>query len=210
MSDHPLKSTEKNIVVMQMIEEITSFSTIRMFGHLFDLPDPLRAVITPLECQCSQLLNCQLYEDLLPEDDKHDDSMAIVALSTLESSLSKIFNSHSEFWEQYYRRVTRRMHRLDSIATPYKSDETSFHNASRTRYPSFFVTLDVMHFVSKKNTEAYQLIQMTLQAYLKGLLMGAYGMNADKRTAMGQALRLIGPLHLPEFRKKLIQSLHDL
>ena len=47
-------------------------------------------------------------------------------------------------------------------------------------------------------------MHMALQVLLRGLLLMAHGRAEDLRTAMSQALKLIGPVNVPEFRKVLV------
>jgi len=207
MSASPLKSQENLEVVMHAIDDIATFSCVKMFAHLFDISPTLVSVITQIENQCGEILRSQLLSDLAPGKSDTEGSDYLIRESALEASLSAIFRAHSDFWEQYYRRMNRRIH--GTAANPIEGDAEDFvfQNAARTLYPHFFVMLDVMNCINRKKPEEYQLIQMSLQAFLKGLLLSAHDRTEDMREAMAQALKLIGPLHVPEFRKTLITQL---
>jgi hypothetical protein len=207
LSHSPLKSPVKTTTAMHAIDEIATFSSVKMFAHLFDMPPTLVSAITQIENQCGEILRSQLLSDLVSGKTDSEGSDYLIRQSALEASLSAIFRAHSDFWEQYYRRINRRAHGMESSTILRDSDGSVFQNAARIRYPHFFVMMDVMHHVDRKNAEKCQLIQMSLQAYLKGLLLGACDRNDEMREAMAQALKLIGPLHVPEYRKVLIGRL---
>ena len=204
MSDSPLKSQQKLTAGRKAIDEICTFSSVKMFAHLFDVSPALTSTVTQIESQCRQILRSQLRSDLLSVNIEKEGGEDLIRQAALEESLSVIFSAHSDFWEQYYRRINRRTHSMESIPVSQDTTVFDFHNTARTRYPHFFITVDVMNSVDGKDSENYQLIQMSLQAFLKGFLLHAQGCSNDMREAMLQALKLIGPLYVPEFRKMLI------
>jgi len=207
MPDSPLKSSEKSTIVTTAIDEIATFSWTKMFAHLFDLSLVPVSKVTRIESQCWDILRSQLHSDLLPGTTGTEGPEDLILQSALVESLSAIFSAHSDFWEQYYRRINRRTHGLESILVARDAKDPVFQNTARTRYPHFFVMLDVMQNIDRKNTEKFQLIQMSLQAYLKGMLLCAHDRHDEMLEAMSQALKLIGPLHVPEYRKVLIGRL---
>jgi len=207
MSNSPLKSSEQSAAVQKMIDEITTFSSVRMFGHLFDVTSSQVSTFAHIEQQCQQILSSQLQGDLLSGTGETEGAEDLIRQSALEASLSRIFSGYSDFWEQYYRRINRRNHSTEPAPCPCDATDSMFQSAARVRYPHFFVLLDVMQYADQKHGEAYQLIQMSLQAYLKGLLLSACERIDEMREAMAQALKLIGPLHAPDFRKVLVSVL---
>ena len=204
MSDSPLKSSNNPKVTIRMIDEIASFSSINMFSHLFELTHVVAPLTTQIESQCQQILRNQLQPDLLPQVSETERGEELIRNSTLEELLSTVFNASSDFWEVFYRRINRRNHSINTIPIPWDSANSDIQDIVRTRYPHFYIPLDVMMHVNKKSSEEYQLIQLSLQALLKGLIFRARGHHDDMREAFSQALKLTGPLHVPDYRKMLI------
>lgn len=207
MSKSLLKTELQSTAAMKAIEEVASFSSVEMFAHLFDISPTLLPAIRKIENQCQHLLRKQLRSDLLATNIDPIEEASMVEQSALEESISMILSANSAFWEQYYRRINRRTHSIQNSPPPPDIAIAEFQHQANARYPHFYLIIDIMHSVRGIEPEHYQLIQMAMQSYFKGMLLYAYGHHDESREAMGQALKLNGPLFVPEFRKLLIRSL---
>jgi hypothetical protein len=196
-----------NISANNVIKELKGFSFIDMFGHLYDLPARREAMFREVEHHCSDILEAQLFNDLIShEEDTDVPTTMILSTSKLEQVLSQVFNVHSQFWEQYYNRqqYAKGMHH-STLLDEGSSDE--WLPLARTRYPAFFVTADALWHASGERMKHHELIMQSLQCLLKGYLYKAYGQVDPFTKEIASALKLIGPVNAPMYRNFLEQCL---
>ena len=190
-----------------MIIRITSLSATALFGHLFDLHSIQILRLRNTEKLCRRILHAQLQCDLLPAGADMDTLKNEIAISELEQSLAVLFSSNSSFWEEYYTRknnntvVRNRTTQLNGLSV---QDIAQF---SRQCYPWFFIPVETMYFGELQRQSDFTLIASSLQAFLTGHLLGAYGYQEQCTSILAKALKLIGPLNAPEYRARIRESM---
>jgi hypothetical protein len=207
MQNIPHSSSSKSEIIVSIIEEIVNTSAIRMFGHIFQLPAPLEMFGKHIERQCAELLKFQLMRELHANNKGQEDTQLLLLQSSLEAILSKAFSPSSAFWEKYYERMNRRTVGTPNLLTDENISQQQIHHLARNQYPHFFITLDALYYSHPSKTEAYELIQMAMQYYLTALLLCIHSRTDDVQQSMSKALKILGPLDSPVFRKIIVSHI---
>jgi hypothetical protein len=189
---------------MTELDPITDFSTLKMFGHLFDLQPGLEKRLKSVEHIAQKILELQLRPD--PEDRTGPSKAAIeVMLKTeLEQSLSFLFSPESPFWENYYARQHRVPNEKPAKDNLFAASPDEIRDEVRNRYPVFYTVLDALYYSEPSRHHEYMLIELSLQSYLEGIFLQQYGFLAESKIALSNASRLLGPIRAAGYLQYLL------
>jgi hypothetical protein len=179
------------------LEAISSFSAIRMFGHLFDLHPGLEKRIQCVEDIAQELLRQQLAMHLpivVSQSIKE-----VMQKTELVQQLSVLFSPESTFWENYYARQhcasDANIERIDL----FEASPDEIHQIARHRYPIFYTVLDALYYSKTIRHHEYSLIQLSMQAFLECLLLRHCGYETESDAMLAKAIQLMGPIHAPQY-----------
>ena len=187
-----------------IIRELGSFSTFRMFGHLFNLRHGLETQLKSVEEICTNILDIQLRQMLIPGTSMPSTHLTLQS-AKLEQALAACFSTHSPFWEQFYARQQASGSDDGNFNGLHLADK-DVQSVARNSFPCFYTIIDALHFGASHSDHVYTLIQLSLQSYLKGMLLTVTNPE-EANPAFAQAIKLLGPVNAPLYRELVIQKL---
>ena len=190
-----------------VIKEITSFSTYEMFRTIFPITKLTQANIELIESYCQLILKKQLQSDFLKEEKEPFTNELSLLQTNLEQGLSHAFGRNMAFWEKYYARRSKMGNSMNVESIQHIDDINEIGKLSRIKYYHHYIPMDTLYYLGQTRSDAYELIQQSIQWYLESQLFKMLGRHDQSQSALIKALQIIGPLDIKAYRNYLSKLL---